>query len=311
MYDGDMSNMQNCTFLMVMVACVFAGGALTGQDAKAVAAPGEKVRRLSGGFEFTEGPCADKDGNVYFTDQPVNTIWKWSVTGELSVFLKPSGRANGMNFTADGRLVACADEKNELWLIAADGSREVLAGTWQGKPLNGPNDVFVHPSGGMYLTDPYYQRSWFSHQSAPQAAKGVYYLAPGAKELVLVEDGLVQPNGITGSPDGKILYVSDIDGKKTLAYDIAADGRLANRRLFCAQGSDGMTVDNEGNVYLTGNGVTVYDREGRKIDQIRVREGWTANVCFGGSDRSTLFITASRGLYALKTRVHGVFSPGK
>ena len=101
----------------------------------------------------------------------------------------------------------------------------------------------------------------------------------------------------------------DIRAKKTYAYDIRSDGSLANKRLFCEMGSDGMTIDNEGNVYLTGRGVTVFDARGEKIDQIDIPGKWTANVCFGGADRQTLFITASDSLYAIRARVKGVSSP--
>ena len=119
-------------------------------------------------------------------------------------------------------------------------------------------------------------------------------------------DDFEQPNGIIGTPDGRTLYVSDIRGGRTYAFDVQPDGSLTNRRLFCELGSDGMTIDNQGNVYLTGRGVTVFDRSGQQIANIDVPERWTANVCFGGPDRHTLFITASEGLYALRMRVHGV-----
>ena len=113
----------------------------------------------------------------------------------------------------------------------------------------------------------------------------MYYLAPDHKTLRRVADDLKQPNGIIGTPDGKTLYVADIGARKTYAYDIQPDGTLAGKRLFCEMGSDGMTIDNEGNVYLTGKGVTVFDRTGKQIEQIAVPEGWTANVCFGGARR--------------------------
>jgi gluconolactonase len=120
-----------------------------------------------------------------------------------------------------------------------------------------------------------------------------------------VTTDLVQPNGIIGTPDGKSLFVSDIRAGRTYVYDIEADGSLANRRLRCELGSDGMTLDTEGRLYLTGKGVTVFDRDGRRVDQIDVPEPWTANVAFGGRTRQTLFITASKGLYAIDLRTTG------
>ncbi|HTU21391.1 MAG TPA: SMP-30/gluconolactonase/LRE family protein [Gemmataceae bacterium] len=124
----------------------------------------------------------------------------------------------------------------------------------------------------------------------------------------LAADDLRQPNGIIGTPDGKTLYVADIKAGQTYAYDIAAAGTLKRKRLFCKQGSDGMTLDSAGNVYLTGKGATVFDRSGKKIEEAAVPEPWTVNVCFGGKDRKTLFITASTGLYGLKMRVKGAGS---
>jgi gluconolactonase len=123
--------------------------------------------------------------------------------------------------------------------------------------------------------------------------------------LTRVADDLEQPNGIIGTPDGQTIYVADIRAKKTYAYQCKTDGTLTGKRLFCPMGSDGMTIDRPGNVYLTGRGVTVFDRSGTQIEQIDVPEPWTANVCFGGPGGQTLFITASQGLYAVRTRVRG------
>ena len=134
----------------------------------------------------------------------------------------------------------------------------------------------------------------------------VYYLAKGAKEPIIVDADLVQPNGIVGSPDGKYLFVADIRANKTYKYQINKDGSLTNRQLFVPQGSDGITLDNEGNLYITGRGVTVYDKTGMKLGNIPVPSGWTANVCFGGKDRTTLFITASESVYTLQMQVKGV-----
>ena len=170
---------------------------------------------------------------------------------------------------------------------------------YQGKLLNGPNDVWVRPDGGLYFTDPFYKRPYWKRGPKEQDGERVYYLAPDHKTLTRVIDDLKQPNGIIGTPDGKTLYVADIGAGKTYAYDIQPDGTLADKRLFCELGSDGMTIDSEGNVYLTGKGVTVFDPTGKQIEHIDVPEPWTANVCFGGKDRQTLFITASKGLYAI------------
>lgn len=298
-----MNTLSWLTFLsMIALASAFASGA------EGIRAPGAKLVKLAGGFEFTEGPASDAAGNVFFTDQPNDRILKWSTEGNLSTFLQPCGRSNGLCFDAQGNLWACADEKNQLWRIDPTGKHNVVVKDYQGKLLNGPNDVWVDPKGGAYFSDPFYPRSYWKRGPIEQDVRAVYYLEPDHKKLVRVVSDMQQPNGLIGTPDGKTLYVADINGKKTYVYDIQPDGTLANKKLFCEMGSDGMTIDNEGNVYLTGNGVTVFDRGGKQIEHIAVPEKWTANVCFGGKDMQMLFITASKGLYGIRTRVKGVGS---
>ena len=272
--------------------------------AGSVLEPGAKLQKLSGDFSFAEGPTCDAQGNLFFTDQPNDRIMKWSVDGKLSLFLQPAGRANGMFFDARGNLIACADEHTELWSITPDGRHTVLVRQYRGRALNGPNDVWVHPGGGMYITDPFYKRDYWDYSQRPQDGEHVYYLSPEGR-LVRVTEDLKQPNGITGTPDGKTLFVADLGANKTYRYDIQPDGSLANKTLLCQLGSDGMTIDQEGNLYLTGRGVTVFDKTGKKIEQIDVPEPWTGNVSFGGKDRRTLFITATKGLYAIRLRVRG------
>jgi gluconolactonase len=272
-----------------------------------IIAPGEKLQTLSGGFEFTEGPACDSQGNVFFTDQPNDRILKWSTDGKLTTFMKPCGRSNGLSFDAAGNLWACADEKNEMWRIDPAGKVTVVIKDYQGKLLNGPNDVWVRPAGGIYFTDPYYHRPWWK-RGPREIPECVYFLAADDKTLTRVVDDLRQPNGIIGTPDGKLLYVADIGGRKTYRYRIQSDGSLTEKTLFCELGSDGMTIDDRGNIYLTGRGVTVFDSTGKQIEHIDVQEPWTANVCFGGKDRQTLFITASKNFYGLRMQVKGVDS---
>ena len=288
-----------------MLAMVAGMAAETTSQTSSVVAPGAKLEKLSGEFKFTEGPTCDREGNVFFTDQPNNRIMKWSVDGKLSTFLEPAGRANGMFFDAAGNLLACADEKTELWSIAPDGKHAVLAKEFDGKPLNGPNDVWACADGALYFTDPFYKREWWDYSNRPQDGEHVYYLSADRIALKRVTKDLVQPNGIIGTPDGRTLFVADIKAGKTYAYDIRSDGVLANKRLHCELGSDGMTVDADGNLYLTGRGVIVFDKTGRQIEHIEVPEAWTANVSFGGKDHRTLFICASKGLYSIRLRVKG------
>jgi gluconolactonase len=288
-------------------ALALAAPALAFQDLRA---PGATVERLAGDLLFAEGPTADAAGNVFFTDQPNDRILKWSVDGKLSTFVQPAGRSNGMYFDRAGNLIACADEKNELWSIAKDGKVSVIWKEYQGQKLNGPNDVWVHPSGSLYFTDPFYKRTWWTHDAPPQDGQHVYRLSADRKTITRVTSDLEQPNGIIGSPDGKTLFVSDIKAGKTYAYDIGKDGSLTGKRLRCALGSDGMTLDELGNLYLTNKGVHVFDKTGQEIQVFEVPEAWTGNVSFGGADHRTLFITASKGLYAVRLRVKGA-NPAK
>ncbi|MCX6253748.1 MAG: SMP-30/gluconolactonase/LRE family protein [Bacteroidia bacterium] len=267
--------------------------------------PGAQIEKLADGFLFTEGPSSDAKGNVYFTDQPNDKIMVWSVSGELSTFMQPCGRSNGMSFDNNGNLWTCADEKNELWCITPDKNVKIIPTKYLDKLLNGPNDLWITFSGGIYFTDPCYKRSWWNHTSMPQDCQGVYYLGPDHKTITRLIDDLVQPNGIVGTPDGKTLFVADIGGNKTWSYTINKDGSLSNKTLFCEMGSDGMTIDTEGNIYLTGTGVTVFNKNGKQIGCIAVPESWTANVCFGGPDMKSLFITASKAFYRIRMKVKG------
>jgi len=276
-------------------------------DITLIIKPGAIPEKLSGDFNFTEGPAADAKGNVFFTDQPNDRIMVWSTKGVLTTFMQPSGRSNGLFFDSEGNLWSCADEQNELWKISPDKTVEVLLNEFNGKLLNGPNDLWIAPDGAVYFTDPFYRRSWWNHSAMPQDKQCVYYLGPDHKTLRRVADDLVQPNGIIGTSDGKTLYVADIGNKKTWSFSINPDGTLGNKKLFCEMGSDGMTIDKKGNIYLTGRGVTIFDKTGKQIGNIAVPEGWTANVCFGDRDRKSLFITASKGLYRIRTRTKGVY----
>lgn len=276
-------------------------------DLSKVIRPGTEVEKLSDEFSFTEGPAADSKGNVYFTDQPNDRIMMWSTDGILSTYMQPSGRSNGMFIDKFGYLWSCADEKNELWRISSDKKVEIVLTGFDNKLFNGPNDVFVTPDGAVYITDPFYRRRWWNHSAMPQEKQRVYYLSPDRKTLKIVDDNMVQPNGIVGTPDGKKLYIADIGAKKTWSFTINDDGSLGNKTLFCEMGSDGMTIDRKGNIYLTGNGVTIYDKTGKRLGNIAVPENWTANVCFGDKDRKSLYITASKGFYRIRTIVKGAY----
>jgi gluconolactonase len=292
-------------FAYIIFLVIVLTGFIKDKDMSAIIEDGAQVEKLADGFLFTEGPSADAQGNVYFTDQPNDRIMVWKSSGGLETFLQPSGRSNGLSFDSKGNLWACADEKNEFWMIKKDKSVTKHPFRYNEKLLNGPNDLWIAANGGIYFTDPFYKRPWWQHNEMPQDIQGVYYISPDGKSITRIISDLRQPNGIVGTPDGKTLFVADIGDNKTYKYSIVKDGVVENKQVFCELGSDGMTIDTKGNIYLTGKGVTVFEKSGKKIGNIPVPEGWTANVCFGDKDLKSLYITASKGLYRIKLKVKG------
>lgn len=273
-----------------------------------VTATGAELKLISADYKFTEGPAVDARGNVYFTDQPNDRILRWTPSGMIETWLEPCGRSNGLFFDPQGNIIACADSKNELWKIKPDKSHEVIASGFEGKLFNGPNDVWVAGDGSMYFTDPFYKRPyWDRKDDKPQVPQRVYRLSSDYKSLSVAADDFRQPNGIVGDATKKLLYVADIGAGKTYRFKISDSGELTERQLFCEMGSDGMTTDSEGNLYLTGKaGVTVFNSDGKQVQVIAVPKGWTANVCFGGPDLKTLLITASDSLFSIDMKVPGI-----
>ncbi len=291
-------------FFITMLHSAF----LQGQsfNATGVVKQGAALQLISDQFAFTEGPAVDKNGDIYFTDQPNDKIWIYDTSGKLSVFMNKTGRSNGMYFDNNGKLIACADENNQLLAIGMNGKTDVLLNGFDGHKFNGPNDLWIDKKGGIYFTDPYYQRDYWERKKPDLEGQFVYYLPEGEHKAFVADSLLVQPNGIVGTPDGKFLFVADIGDSKTYKYEINNDGTLSKRQLFVSQGSDGMTIDNEGNLYISGKGITVFDKTGMKTEHIAVPEDWVGNLCFGGKERDVLFITASKSVYTLQMRVKGV-----
>lgn len=269
-------------------------------------AKGAKVTKAGSGYSFTEGPSVAPDGRVFFTDQPNDKIDVWSEKGNtITTFMQPCERSNGTYFNKQGELVACADLHNRLVAISMDKQMRTLAENYNGQPLNAPNDLWIAPNGGIYFTDPYYHRNyWEQGRKEMQDKRGVYYLNTDGKVIRVIDD-YKQPNGLIGTPDGKTLYVSDINDGKIWKYTIQGDGSLTNKTFFAPEGSDGMSIDNKGNVYLTNKQVSVFDPTGKKVAAIEIPET-PSNVCFGGKNRNILFITARTSVYTLKMKVKGV-----
>jgi gluconolactonase len=262
--------------------------------------------KAGSGYSFTEGCSVAKDGRVYFTDQPNDRIYVWDEKSGIHVFKEGTERANGTYFDKDGNLLACADQHNRLVKFTASGELiPVLTEGYNGKPLNGPNDLWPDKKGGIYFTDPFYGRPyWEKGRKQMQDVEGVYYLArDGSVKRVM--EGKGQPNGIVGSPDGLFLYVADIRQKTTWKFPILPDGSLGSATAFAPVGSDGMTIDKKGNIYVTWEKVIVFNNQGQKIGEISLPES-ASNICFGGKDRKTLFITARTSVYTVKMKVKGV-----
>lgn len=266
----------------------------------------DSLKLISSQFKFTEGASVDKQGNVFFTDQPNDKIWKYDIAGKLSLYMDKTGRSNGTYFDKKGNLIVCADENNQIWSIDKHKKITVLFSDFEGKKVNGPNDIWLDNKGGIYFTDPYYQRDYWTRKKPELERQLVYYLPKGKKEAIIVAVDVVKPNGIVGTPDGKFLYVADMGANQTYRYKINADASLSEKEVVLSQHSDGMTLDMEGNIYVTGKGVTIYKSSGEKIGHIDVPEEWCGNICFGGKDRNVLFITASKSLYTIKTSTKGV-----
>lgn len=292
--------------LYTLIVYAFTFFLLSAQERKPpIIAQNAIIEQAGSGFLFTEGPAVATDGRVFFTDQPNDRIHVWDESEGVSLWLEGTGRSNGMYFNADGQLVTCADEKTQLAYFDENKKLHALVDSYDNKHLNGPNDLWIDNKGGIYFTDPYYHRSWWSDEHKElQAVRGVYYLSNTGNVSRVIDD-FRTPNGLIGTPDGKTLYVADIEDQKIWKYDIQADGLLINKTFFAPHGSDGMTIDNEGNIYLTYGKVWVYNTAGELIEEIDYPQS-PSNICFGGKKRNVLFVTARKGVYTLKMNVKGV-----
>jgi gluconolactonase len=293
---------------LITTAFLFLNCFSQSEKKESIIAPNAKLELVASDykFSFTEGPIADKKGRVYFTDQPQNKIYIWDEKKGVSLYTEDAKRANGMYFNNKWVLYACAEESNQIGYFDKNKNFQVVYENYGGKHLNGPNDLWIAPNQGIYFTDPYWQRPfWSKDHKEVQDTKGVYYISPNGETTRIIDDYRI-PNGIIGTPNGKTLYVADMGARETYRYDIQPDGSITNKTLYVKYGSDGMTIDNKGNVYLTtANKVMVFNPQGETIEEIVVPEAPT-NVCFGGKKRNTLFITSRTTNYTLKMNVRGV-----
>lgn len=272
--------------------------------------PPLKIQRLATGFQFTEGPIWIKtEGCLLFSDIPGNTIYRLQPEGKVSVFRQPSGNANGLTCDRQGRLIACEHGNRRVTGTEADGSITVLADSFEGKPLNSPNDVVVAQDGSIYFTDPPYGIQ--PHQQQ-QPVQGVYRISPEG-DLTRVVDDFDRPNGLAFNQDGTQLYIDDSSKRRHLrVFDVEPNGELTNGRLFYDMASDrdgdpdGMTVDSQGNLYCTGpGGIWVFSEAGQHLGTIVLREQ-PANCTWGDADYCSLYITACTSIYRIRCRQPGL-----
>ena len=281
---------------------------------------------------FTEGPTVAEDGSVYFTDLGNNRIMRWSADGQLTTFRQPSNRANGLIFDSQWRLLACEGGDGETALPRitrtdmATGEVEVLADAFEGRELHQPNDLTIDAQGRIYFTD----RPGPNPTENQTGVHGVYRIDPdGTIARILTEPEVMRPNGIVISPDDTTLYVIETEqaegGPRLIrAYDLSPEGTVDNMRVFHdflpGRSGDGMTIDSAGNLYVAAGlnrtrgtsetldtvaGVHVFSPAGELIEHIPVPEDAITNAAFGGPDLRTLYVTAGKTLFSVRTDVEG------
>jgi gluconolactonase len=284
--------------------------------------PDAEVERIATGFQFTEGPVWNgREGYLLFSDVSGNVTVRWSEDERTSDWRRPSGHGNGLAYDAEHRLVACEHDRSVVTRTEHDGTIAVVASHYAGKELNSPNDVCVASDGSICFTDPHPSgrtADWGIEREAELDFRGVFRVPPGGGEPVLLTRELDFPNGICFSPDGRRLYVNDTWRMEIRVFDVRPDGTVANNRLFLTQPGtgkfedgipDGMKCDEHGNLYCTGpGGVWVIGPEGERLGTIETPEA-ASNMCFGGPDWRTLYVTASRSVYRVAMKVRGAPLP--
>lgn len=300
--------------LLAALTVLFVSNSLEAEPISGIGPIGD-IEKLHTGLMFTEGPAKAPDGTIYFTDIPADRIYQISPDGELSVFIEPAGHCNGLMVTADGTLYACSMDGQLISIDRETKTVTPLAPTYMEKRFNAPNDLVVDKSGGIYFTDPHFR----APEPLPQGTTAVYYRSAEGEVSRLVDD-LKAPNGVILSPDEKTLYVIPSMQSEMMAYPVESPGKLGKGKVFCTlkqpggqsgRGGDGLTVDTEGNLYITsGLGLQVYDPQGKLLGIIAFPEQ-PANVTFAGPANKTLYVTARSSVYSVKMEATGHQFPGK
>ncbi len=274
--------------------------------------PDAVVRKLAGDFAFIEGPVWITAGAyLVFSDIPQDRLNRWTPAGGVTTFRQPSHNANGNTIDRTGRLLTCEHSGRRVAIAEADGTVRTLVDAFEGRKFNSPNDVVVKSDGTVWFTDPEYglktNPTTKQKEGKEQPGNYVYRHDPKTGRTTAVVKDFVQPNGLAFSPDEKILYIADSGAPKHIrSFTVKADGTLGGGQVFCTidqGGPDGIRVDADGRVWSSaGDGVQIFGSDGRRIGRILVPES-PANLCFGGDDGKTLFMTARKSLYAVRVSV--------
>lgn len=300
-----------------------------------------KAEKIAGGYKFTEGPVwSHRDRSLLFVDiefaNPAGgTIHRWTQAGGAEPFRSPSENSNGSTFDLQGRLITCVGSSHKVVRTNADGSLETLADSYNGRPLNSPNDVICAPNGDIIFTDPFFSPR--GDLPVPPPIPAVYRIAASDGSLRQLTTEVDFPNGLVISGDGSRLYVDDTRQAHVKVFNVAADGSVSNGRVFCevkadglrkdfadyvlaqnaTRAPDGMKMDSLGNLYVAGNrneGIWVFDPSGKPLGCIGLEEepavfgeglGGPANLAWGDDDWSTLYVTAVTSIYRIRMKVAG------
>jgi gluconolactonase len=284
-----------------------------------VVAAGTRVEVIKSGFSGTEGPLGLSDGHLIFTETQANRITRIDKdTNQTSTFLENTNGSNGLAFDAKGRLISVQTTPGatKIGVIHPKGTEATLTDNFDGKPYGRPNDLVVAKNGGVYFTDPGPNAAPGQPPATPPLPPAVYYLPPGGK-ATQIATGIARPNGIMLSPDEKTLYVNDTNGEFIVAFDVAANGTVSNRRNFAkyastnktaagvTSGADGLAVDTEGRVYCAAiGGVQVFSPKGEHLGTIPVSLQ-PQNIAFAGDDKRTLYIVGRGSAFKVRLLAAG------
>lgn len=281
------------------IFCFLLAFRLSAQDAEPAEHQVEhQVEKVAHGLRFTEGPVWSRDGYLLFSDIPSGKIMKLAPGAAAEVYREASNGAAGNAFDAQGRLYTCETHARRVTRTDKKGRIEVLADNWDGKRLNAPNDIVVSKSGHAYFTDP----AFGNQQDARQLDfYGVYHISPKGQLSLIAKPG-GRPNGITLSPNGRILYVTNSDERNIRAYDVDHDGEVSGERILISNIDgipEGLRVNENGDLYVAAKGIQVYNSEGKLLSTIALAET-PSNCVFGDADAQTLYITARTSVYRIR-----------